>query len=66
LPGGQQGQQPPTKPSPAQRGQQQQFQKPSPQQTPQPGIGQNSPTPSYQPAGFFIMIFLKEFFKLSA
>uniref|UniRef100_A0A915NH80 Uncharacterized protein n=2 Tax=Meloidogyne TaxID=189290 RepID=A0A915NH80_9BILA len=50
LPGGQQGQQPPTKPSPAQRGQQQQFQKPSPQQTPQPGIGQNSPTPSYQPA----------------
>ncbi|CAK5105890.1 unnamed protein product [Meloidogyne enterolobii] len=50
LPGGQQGQQPPTKPSPAQRGQQQQFQKPPPQQTPQPGIGQNSPTPSYQPA----------------
>ncbi|CAK5103230.1 unnamed protein product [Meloidogyne enterolobii] len=50
LPGGQQGQQPPTKPSPAQRGQQQQFQKPSPQPMPQPGIGQNSPTPSYQPA----------------
>lgn len=47
--GGQQGQQPPSRSSPAQCGgtssQQQPFQKPSPQL----GISQNSPTPGYQP-----------------